>query len=191
MLRNTVKWCISSKSCFRICWYVTLIGSWLTLRLSSELWIWFAYCCVLIDPKKLTTRERKQCSSGVICLLFLSICIRTMITFRMEIFFCGNDYCDNILKGLELDLHIAVFWKAVELEIWNHLDLLGKSMGKVKCNLKLRQSWNKLRKWNLHSWVLLTTATILHVMIFIWPICTLLFFCSFTGEFRKPGGEGR
>ena len=39
-----------------------------------------------------------------------------MITFKMEIFFCGNDYCDNILKGLELDLHIAVFQKAVEFE---------------------------------------------------------------------------
>ena len=56
-------------------------------------------------------------------------------------------------------------------------------MGKVKWNLKLFLSWNKLKKWNLHSIVWLTSATILHVMMFICPICTLLFFCSFTGEF--------
>ena len=80
-------------------------------------------------------------------------------------------------------MHIAVLWKAVEFEFWNHLDLLWKSMGKVKWNLKLFLSWNKLKKWNLHSIVWLTSATILHVMMFICPICTLLFFCSFTGEF--------
>ena len=33
------------------------------------------------------TKERKQCLSGVICLLFISICIRTLITFKIEFFF--------------------------------------------------------------------------------------------------------
>ena len=45
-------------------------------------------------------------------------------------------------------MHIAVLWKAVEFEFWNHFYLHWKSMGKVKCNLKLCPSWNKLKKWN-------------------------------------------
>ena len=51
----------------------------------------------------------------------------------------------DILKAFELNLHIAVFWKAVEFEFWNHLDLLWKTIGKVKWNLKLCLSWNKLK----------------------------------------------
>ena len=51
----------------------------------------------------------------------------------------------DIFKAFEFNLHIAVLWKAVEFEFWNHLDLLWKSMGKVKCNLKLNPSWNKLK----------------------------------------------
>ena len=45
------------------------------------------------------TKERKQYLSGVICLLFISICRRTLITFKIEILFCGYDYCDDNMKS--------------------------------------------------------------------------------------------
>ena len=90
----------------------------------------------------------------------------------------------DIFNAFELNLHIAVLWKAVEFEFWNHLDLLWKSMGKVKCNLKLCPSWNKLKKWNFQfesfvnkcyhlAWddVYLSHMHPVVLLFFYWRIC--------------------